>query len=80
MYLIPPKAAPPTTTNKINKIRRSYQEVPEPDILALFGTHGFLEIALNHGKAASLLGMERDSAVDIYFEDETPPTNENSLF
>lgn len=54
---------------KINVIRKSYQEVPEPDILALFGTHGFLEIALNHGKAASLLGIERDSAVDIYFED-----------
>ena len=55
---------------KINEIRKSYQEVPEPDILALFGTHGFLEIALNHGKAASLLGVERDFAVDIYFEDE----------
>ncbi len=54
---------------KINTIRKSYQEVPEPDILALFGTHGFLEIALNHGKAASLLGIERDSSVDIYFED-----------
>ena len=53
---------------KINVISKSYQEVPEPDILALFGTHGFLEIALNHGKAASLLGVERDSAVDIYFE------------
>jgi S-adenosylmethionine hydrolase len=53
---------------KINAISRSYQEVPEPDILALFGTHGFLEIALNHGKAASLLGIERDSAVDVYFE------------
>lgn len=53
---------------KITTISRSYQEVPEPDILALFGTHGFLEIALNHGKAASLLGVERDSAVDIYFE------------
>ena len=53
---------------KITTISRSYQEVPEPDILALFGTHGFLEIALNHGKAASLLGIERDSAVDIYFE------------
>ena len=51
------------------KFRKSYQEVPEPDILALFGTHGFLEIALNHGKAASLLGIERDSSVDIYFED-----------
>jgi S-adenosylmethionine hydrolase len=36
---------------KITTISRSYQEVPEPDILALFGTHGFLEIALNHGKA-----------------------------
>lgn len=54
---------------KIDTIRKSYQEVPEPDILALFGTHGFLEIALNHGKAASLLGIERDSAVDIYFEE-----------
>ena len=33
------------------------------------GANGFLEIALNHGKAASLLGIERDSAVDIYFEE-----------
>jgi S-adenosylmethionine hydrolase len=62
----------------INKIRKSYQEVPEPDILALFGTHGFMEIALNHGKAASLLGMERDSAVDIYFDDEKNITKENT--
>lgn len=53
---------------KINEIKKSYQEVSAPNILALFGTHGFLEIALNHAKAASLLGMERDSAVDIYFE------------
>lgn len=54
----------------INKIRRSYKEVPEPDLLALFGSHGFLEIALNHGKASSLLGVERDSAIDIYFYDD----------
>ena len=53
---------------KINEIKTSYKSVPEPDVLALFGTHGFLEIAMNHGKASSLLGMERDSAVDIYFE------------
>lgn len=66
---------------KINTIRRSYQEVPEPNILALFGTHGFLEIALNHGKAASLLGIERDSAVDIYFEEEKElPKKEDTLF
>ena len=54
----------------IEKICTSYQDVEVPDLLAIFGTHGFLEIALNHGKAASLLGVERDSAVDIYFEDE----------
>ena len=39
-----------------------------PDIVALFGTHGFLEIAINHGKAASLLGLSRDSSVDIIFK------------
>lgn len=55
---------------KITKIHNGYQEVPVSDIVALFGTHGFLEIALNYGKAASLLGLERDSAVDIYFEEE----------
>lgn len=54
----------------ITKISKSYMEVSEPDIVALFGTHGFLEIAINHGKASSLLGIERDSAVDIYFYDE----------
>ena len=52
----------------IDKICLSYTEVMVPDIVALFGTHGFLEIALNHGKAASLLGLSRDSSVDIIFK------------
>ncbi len=52
----------------INKICRSYTEVAVPDIVVLFGSHSFLEIALNHGKAASLLGLSRDSSVDIFFK------------
>ena len=52
----------------IKKICRSYTEVTVSDIVALFGTHGFLEIALNHGKAASLLGLSRDYSVDIIFK------------
>lgn len=52
----------------IDKVCRSYTEVAIPDIVALFGTHGFLEIAINHGKAASLLGLSRDSSVDISFK------------
>ena len=51
----------------INKVCRSYTEVAIPDVVALFGTHGFLEIAINHGRAASLLGFSRDSSVDIFF-------------
>ena len=52
---------------KVEKISKSYTEVGVPDIVALFGTHGFLEIALNHGKAASLLGISREYSVDIIF-------------
>ncbi|MDY6437341.1 MAG: SAM-dependent chlorinase/fluorinase [Bacteroidales bacterium] len=51
----------------IDKVCRSYTEVAIPDVVALFGTHGFLEIAINHGRAASLLGFSRDSSVDIFF-------------
>ena len=52
----------------IEDVCKSYTEVSIPDIVALFGTHGFLEIAINHGKAASLLGLSRDSSVDIIFK------------
>lgn len=52
---------------EINTIGKSYQDVGIPDIVALFGTHGYLEIAINHGKAASLLGVGRDLPVDIVF-------------
>ena len=52
----------------IDKVCRSYTEVPVAEKMALFGTHGYLEIAMNHGKAASLLGLSRDSSVDITFK------------
>ncbi len=51
----------------IEKISLSYTEVTLAEKLALFGTHGYLEIAMNHGKAASLLGLSRDYSVDISF-------------
>ncbi len=52
---------------KIRHIRTSYLDVSVPDYLALFGSHGFLEIAINQGNAASLLGMERNSPVQVNF-------------
>lgn len=65
---------------RINKIHKSYQDVPSSEMIALFGTHGFLEIAINYDKAASLLGMRIDSSVDIYFEEEKELPRDNSLF
>ena len=66
---------------EIDEISTGYQDVDMADIVALFGTHGYLEIAMNHGKASSLLGIERDSVVDIYFEDDKDSSSqENTLF
>jgi S-adenosylmethionine hydrolase len=48
---------------------RSYGDVPEGEIVVLFGTHGFLEIAVNLGKAKDLLGLELDAIVVVTFND-----------
>ena len=65
---------------KINRISIGYQETSESGLIALFGAHGYLEIALNHAKAASLLGMDRDSPIDIHFEEGKNSQNTNTLF
>ncbi len=54
-------------TYKVKRIHTSYLDVAVPDHLALFGSHGFLEIALNQGNAALLLGMGRNSPVQVNF-------------
>lgn len=49
----------------IEKISTSYSDVAEGDMLALFSSSGFLEIAMNRGKASSLLGLRLDDPVRI---------------
>ena len=51
----------------IKGINRSYQEVPIGEIVALFGSTGHLEIAINQGNAASLLGLEINDPVRVEF-------------
>ncbi|MCF8228445.1 MAG: SAM-dependent chlorinase/fluorinase [Bacteroidales bacterium] len=48
-------------------IHTSYSDVPEGEIVALFGTHGHLEIAINKGNASSLLGLYLDKIIRIEF-------------
>jgi S-adenosyl-L-methionine hydrolase (adenosine-forming) len=51
----------------IQKISKAYDEVPEGEIVVLFASNGLLQIAINRGRAASLLGFTTDSPINILF-------------
>jgi len=51
----------------IGRLSRSYADVVEGEKLALFGSTGFLEIAMNRGKASGLLGLRLNDTVSIDF-------------
>jgi len=51
----------------ISMIRDAYGEVPEGEIAVIFSTTGYLEIAINKGNAASLLGIKTDDVILIEF-------------
>lgn len=51
----------------ISRINQTYQEVPIGEMVALFGSTGHLEIAINQGNASSLLGLDINDPVRIEF-------------
>lgn len=53
---------------EINRISTSYQEVSEGEILAMFNSAGYLEIAMNKGNASSLFNIHLGDIITIYFE------------
>jgi S-adenosylmethionine hydrolase len=50
---------------RIESISRAYQDVAEGEMLALFSASGYLQIAMNRGPAAKLLGLGMDQAVIV---------------
>ena len=50
---------------EITSISKSYMDVSEGELLALFDSENNLEIAINKGKASSLLGLVIDDVVRI---------------
>lgn len=52
----------------ITHIHNTYKDVPEGEKLALFGSTGFLEVAINHGNANGLLGLRLNDIVRVEFE------------
>ena len=56
----------------IREIVRAYNDVSEIEMCALFSSTGYLQIAVNHGKASSLLGLTLDSIVNVIIGEEPP--------
>ena len=54
--------------NRIIKISKSYKDVTPGEMLALFSTSGYLEIAICQSKASSLLGLKMDQLVLVEME------------
>ena len=51
----------------IDKISKSYNEVPDGEKLALFSSSGYLEISINKGHASGLLGLKLTDTVRVEF-------------
>lgn len=57
----------------IKKISDSYLDVPNGELVAIFGTHGYLEIAMCRAKIASLCGIELLNSIRVVFHDAGNP-------
>ena len=53
--------------NQITELKEAYSDVVPGERLALFGSSSYLEIAINQGKASSLLGLSINDTVSIDF-------------
>ena len=51
----------------VNRISQAYSDVPLGEILCMFNTSGYLEVAINLGRASSLLALKKDETIHIDF-------------
>jgi len=49
----------------IEKLARSYAEMPAGELFAITGSSGYLEISTNQDSAARILGCETGAPVEI---------------
>ena len=64
----------------VDEISDSYLDVDVVDLVAIFGTHGYLELALNKAKLASLCGIEPSSTIKVVFYDGDKDAASNTIF
>ncbi len=65
--------------NKISKINQTYNETPEGELLALFNSGGYLEIAIRKGKVAELFNLNTSSTVRIVFDEPINVESEKQM-
>ncbi|MEO6884234.1 MAG: SAM-dependent chlorinase/fluorinase [Bacteroidia bacterium] len=58
-----------TSVEDISVISEKYNDVQEGEIVAFFGSTGFLEIAINQGAAGNLLNLKKNDQITIRFDD-----------
>lgn len=63
-------------SNRINKINSKYNETSMGELLAIFNSSGYLEIAIRNGKAAQLFSLTTNSAIRIVFDDNKNSKND----
>jgi S-adenosylmethionine hydrolase len=54
--------------HSIERISKEYSDVPEGEVLALFNSSNYLEIAMRNGKAGSLLNLKINDSITIRFQ------------
>jgi S-adenosylmethionine hydrolase len=58
----------------ITEISQHYYDAPVGEVLCLFNSSGFMEIAINMGRAATLLGLNIDDTIQIDFRTQPVPS------
>ncbi len=54
-------------TNPVTTISENYSDVPIGEVMCLFNSVNYLEIAINLGRAASQLDLQKDETIQIKF-------------
>ncbi len=59
------------SSQNISRISRSYNEVGEGEMCALFNASGYLEISINRGSASRLIGLRVNDTIRVEFDVDT---------
>lgn len=57
-------------TEPIDMISKNYGDVPVGETCALFNSAGYLEIAVNMGKASTMYNLNKDETIQINFQEQ----------